>query len=537
MQQLGKTDMYAMNIAFIIFGLILLAASLKPACEIKNADKTQKWTALCVLIVAFILGYLFVLYFLSTEKVEQHFALVLSSILAGGGVFVYIVTILSCKSIRKLGYALERQRFLAEHDTITGHFNRSKFIYDLNEKVDNQQHFDLLLLGINKFRHIIDVHDHEFVDALLNQLSNRICQDLGINVPLYRIDGGEFALLIDNHHASEIDQVLQSIDPSQKKEFSILNKVIHIDVIIGVSRFPSMATLSKSIFKQADLAFHEAKATNRPCVFYFDELGKRAEESQKMHARIKNALKNNEFELYLQPIIVANNGKVDGAEALIRWPQKDGSFIRPDLFISIAEKSGLINEVSRWVVLETIQLISQLKQAGFDGTIHVNLSTKDIESKAFFEFVEKQVAKNPSISSSIIFEITEYAMMTNFDEARDTMLKLTNMGFKFSIDDFGTGFSSLTLLRELPISQIKIDRSFVSEMLKQNTDLAIVESTLFLASKLNCNVVAEGVENEELQQKLSEIGCHFLQGFYFSKPIPFDDYINIFLRNDLIASH
>ena len=195
----------------------------------------------------------------------------------------------------------------------------------------------------------------------------------------------------------------------------------------------------------------------------------------------------------------------------------------------------MILNITQWVVIETIKNLQRLKSLGFTGTMHVNLSTRDLESESFVEFIEELLKEDPTLSNYIVFEITEGAMMTDLEAARAMMYKLNSRGFEFSVDDFGTGFSSLSLLRELPINQIKIDRSFINNMLTKIADYAIVESTLFLAHRLNCNVVAEGIETKELQEVLKSMNCEFLQGYYFSKPLPLERFIEKYLNKDAKA--
>ncbi|WP_413692670.1 EAL domain-containing protein [Psychromonas sp. KJ10-2] len=210
-------------------------------------------------------------------------------------------------------------------------------------------------------------------------------------------------------------------------------------------------------------------------------------------------------------------------EALIRWPQPDGSYLSPEYFIKIAERSTLILSLTKWVIVEALNNLSRLYEAGFSGSLHINLSAQDLKSHDFYEFICSLHENDTTITDVLVFEITESAMMTDIKCAREIILALTEKGFQFSIDDFGTGFSSFSLLRELSINQIKIDRSFVSGMLTQKADYAIVKSIVFLAEQLDCSVVAEGVEDYETEQALISLNCDYVQGFYYSRPLPIEN--------------
>ncbi|WP_253948830.1 bifunctional diguanylate cyclase/phosphodiesterase [Pseudoalteromonas sp. TB64] len=440
---------------------------------------------------------------------------------------------LSSKSIIEIECSANHQRHLAEHDSLTNLPNRKKFFEVLNKKIGHNDTFTLFLIDLSNFKRVNDSYGNTCGDALLCVLSKTLNLNLSGLARLYRIGGDEFAILLDSVSQDDYASCIQLTNKSIEKPFSIFDQTIRVKLKIGVSTYRKDTKHINELFKFANLALHEAKKTQQQVVHYFSDLSVRADDLFDMSSRIKNALKNEEFELYLQPIFDSQQDEIHGAEALIRWPQSDGSFISPEVFIKIAEQTGDILNISKWVVLETIKHLKLLKSAGFIGPLHVNLSTRDLESLDFYEFIEPLINLDPTLSDSIIFEITEGAMMTNLDAARSMMYKLNDRGFEFSVDDFGTGFSSLSLLRELPISQIKIDQSFIKDMLTQIANYAIVESTLFLANRLNCKVVAEGIENKDLQETLTSMNCDYLQGYYFSKPINLEEFIKKYSNEDM----
>ncbi|MEL0647232.1 EAL domain-containing protein [Pseudoalteromonas agarivorans] len=516
----------------ITIGVVLLTLSILPTLQICKQTKRVSWVLLLVLIIGFIVGYWWILYYFVNNPSSDFVASSIALILCGGGAFVFLIIKLSLKSIIKIDEYAERQRFLAEHDHLTTLPNRKKFFQILNRQVKYKDPFTLLLIDLNNFKKINDLYGNKVGDILLNVFGKRMNQNLSGIAKLYRIGGDEFALIVETSPNDNFEACLNAINKSIKSPFVIYEHNLRIKLTIGASLYLQDSLQANELFTQANLAIHEAKNTQQPYVAYKKELGKRANDLRDMSSKIKRAINEQEFELYLQPIFEADSEDMHGAEVLIRWPQSDGSFISPELFIGIAEQSGLILGISKWVVLETINHLKQLKSAGFIGALHVNLSTKDLESPEFYEFIEALLADDPSLSDFIIFEITERAMMTNLQAAQTMMQKLNSRGFEFSVDDFGTGFSSLVLLRELPISQIKIDQSFIKDMLTQIADYAIVESTLFLATRLNCKVVAEGIENEDVQQALTTMNCDYLQGYYYSKPLRINEFMSKYLSED-----
>ncbi|GAB0109801.1 putative bifunctional diguanylate cyclase/phosphodiesterase [Pseudoalteromonas distincta] len=516
----------------IVLGGGLLTLSILPTIQICRKTNRVFWVLLLVLIIGFILGYGWILYYFLNSSIGHFVENSVSLILFGGGAFVYLVMKLSLKSIIKIEHYAEHQRFLAEHDYLTNLPNRKKFFQTLNKHVKYSAPFALLLIDLNNFKKINDLYGNKLGDILLNIFAKTMNKNLGGIAKLYRIGGDEFALLVETLSIDSFETCMNAINKSIKSPFAIYEHNLRIKLTMGASFYLKDSVHPNELFTQANLALQEAKRIQQPYVAYQKELGKRANDLRDMSSKIKCAINEQEFELYLQPIFEADSEDMHGAEVLIRWPQSDGSFVSPDLFIGIAEQSGLILGISKWVVLETINHLKKLKTAGFIGALHVNLSTKDLESPEFYEFIDELLTADPSLSDFIMFEITERAMMTNLEAAQGMMQKLNSRGFEFSIDDFGTGFSSLVLLRELPISQIKIDQSFVKDMLTQITDYAIVESTLFLASRLNCKVVAEGIENQDVQQTLTSMNCDYLQGYYYSKPININEFINIYMNEE-----
>ncbi|TMS81587.1 bifunctional diguanylate cyclase/phosphodiesterase [Pseudoalteromonas sp. S554] len=519
----------------ILFGILLLGFSIQPIITICKKTKNMAWSLLLALVVLFIFGYCWILHYFANNTLDNLVLISISLILLGGGIFVFLIMRLSLKSILEIEKSENHQRFLAEHDSLTSLPNRKCFFNLLIQHINNEQPFSLFLFDLSNFKRVNELYGNSLGDELLCIFSKTLNLNL-LNIgELHRIGGDEFALILDSANEQDIYDCIEVIKGSVEEPFFINAQKVWLKLKVGVSSYPQDAFYANELFKNADLALLEAKSTQQLFVNYFEGLSERADNFIDMTTKIKNALINHEFELYFQPIFCTRFDEIHGAEVLIRWPQQDGSFITPDQFIKVAERTGMILNITQWVVIETIKNLQRLKSLGFTGTMHVNLSTRDLESESFVQFIEELLKEDPTLSNYIVFEITEGAMMTDLEAARAMMYKLNRRGFEFSVDDFGTGFSSLSLLRELPINQIKVDRSFINNMLTKIADYAIVESTLFLAHRLNCNVVAEGIETKELQEALKSMNCEFLQGYYFSKPLPLERFIEKYLNKDAKA--
>lgn len=507
-------------IAIIVVGTVLLMASLITTLKICRKSGSSAWYLLFYFIILFITGYVGILYYFVYFELDSFLVSIVASILFGGGGFVYLVIKLSYSSLLNIEAAVEVQRHQAEHDILTGLPNRKMFFKSLSHLINESTSCSILFINLNDFKQVNDTYGHSCGDQLLIATAQVLKFNLSEYGFLYRLAGDEFAIISTYQSKKGLQQCIKLIKKSVEAPLKIDKQKINVNFSIGVSHYPQDSLDMYELVKHADLAMYEAKRTKQNLVFYHAELSQREGEILLMSNKIKTAIEQNDFLLFYQPLMCAKTNQQHGLEALIRWPQADGSFISPDNFIMIAERSSLILSVTKWVMIEAVKDLQALQVAGFIGTLHINLSAQDLKSSEFYECVVALFEQDPSISNMIIFEITESAMMTDIQGAKEMIKALNILGFQFSIDDFGTGFSSLSLLRELSIKQIKIDRSFVNGMLTQKADYAIVKSIIFLAKQLECEVIAEGVENAETEKALIDLGCDYLQGFHYSKPLP-----------------
>lgn len=313
---------------------------------------------------------------------------------------------------------------------------------------------------------------------------------------------------------------MRTIHLALKRPFCINSYNLKISISIGGAICPKNCTHVPILLQQVDAAMSAAKKKQSEYIIYNENLESDAQFHLEISSKLNSALEKNEFEVYYQPLIKIKTSTVYHFEALIRWQVAQGSFIPPDKFIPIAEQNNLIKGITLFVLNEICTHLLVLKQASIDACIHINLSALDLLDDCFSIQLDKLIKENRILPHQLVLEVTETAAMNDMATTKEVLRRLSRQGFLISLDDFGTGYSSLSMLLELPIKQIKIDRSFVNLMQQENNNYSIVKSLIFLAHQLNCSVVAEGVETKELADQLIYLECDYLQGYYYSKPLP-----------------
>ncbi|MDC0610999.1 EAL domain-containing protein [Vibrio sp.] len=508
----------------VAMGVVLLARSLLPAQKICQLDKSVGWRILVGLISLFILGYVFLFVQMSLSSVINPTFIVLSAVLFGGAIFVALVIPFSLNALLKLNKIAQEERYKGFHDSLTGLPNRKHLFQSLEDRADKV--FTLFLIDLNNFKQINDGLGHYMGDRFLVSVAKRILSCVPDNGQMFRLGGDEFAIIVDTTDDSELLSIVDTIHQSFKEPVAILTYSMNTSASIGMAKYPKDCDEVFSLLKQSDLAMYYSKKNDKSYTFYHEALGHASYEKLKLSQRLTTAIHNDEFQLYFQPIIDASSDSLVALEALLRWPQADGSFIMPDQFLPLAEKSALINLISEWVIKEAARNLITLREAGFTGQLHVNLSAKDIQTDAISNILSELIDSKRLNPNDMTFEITEHDMVEDIAKARAVMKSINEMGFSFSVDDFGTGFSSLVILRELPIDEIKIDRSFIQHFDSNDSNLPIISHVLNLANDLNCSVVAEGVETEAIKNRLIELGATRHQGYLYSRPIDLNSVID-----------
>ncbi|MFT3929665.1 MAG: EAL domain-containing protein [Spongiibacteraceae bacterium] len=385
----------------------------------------------------------------------------------------------------------------------------------------------IIYIDLDNFKQLNDTYGHNAGDEFLKMVAHRLQRNLREEDTVARLGGDEFVILLQNVSDS-IDTataattaIAEKIQSALSESFVLPNGVEHIVTSsLGITLFPKDADNAEDLLREADIAMYRVKESQRNAMRFYEPAMKAEVDSRlALERALRRALHDDEFELYLQPQYDSAR-KLMSCEALLRWPQPDGSFISPVEFIPVAEDTGLIVPLGEWVLRRAGQLVSSLELAGYQLTICVNVSPRQFSEPNFVERVRTILWEAGADSGRIVLEITEGVVVADFDDVRVKMHALRQMGITLSIDDFGTGHSSLAYLKLLPLHELKIDRAFVHSLPDDANDVAIVEAVLSVARHLQLEVVAEGVETAEQFEFLKQRGCHRFQGYLLAKPAP-----------------
>ncbi|GAA6134999.1 hypothetical protein NBRC116188_17890 [Oceaniserpentilla sp. 4NH20-0058] len=421
----------------------------------------------------------------------------------------------------------------ARHDKLTGLANRSALHDYLDEKIDQANQFGfemaLLLIDLNRFKEINDALGHHYGDVLLKKIEPRI-RDIIANKRgfLARLGGDEFAIVIPAMQSQNEVQVLaQDIAAKLKEPFDLGKLNVEIGCSMGVAYFPSDADEASSLIRCADVAMYQAKKVNSRILDYRNEMDQNSPRRLALTVDMNKGLRNAEFFLVYQPKLDLNTNTIHSAEALIRWQHSELGLIAPSEFIPLAEMSDVIINMTHWVIDQALGQIKEWQSQGINIKTSVNVSTRNLLDEDLPEFIRTKLEEYQVPAHLLEIEITESALMVDPERALNTLKNINEMGVSISVDDFGTGYSSFIYLRQLPIDTLKIDIMFVRNMCISQQDEIIVNSIINLAHNLSLTVVAEGAETFATVERLREMNCNLVQGYYLSKPVPADEFIVI----------
>lgn len=414
----------------------------------------------------------------------------------------------------------------ATHDDLTGLPNRRMFKLLLNQAVArasrNERRIGLLFLDLDHFKTINDSFGHAVGDALLIEAGVRIRAALRDGDVLARLGGDEFAVMLGDLSsvdeavtlATKLLQVLKAVYPLQHQQ-------VYSGASIGIAFLPDDAGDADTLLRYADMAMYQAKQSGRGAyACYSRELNTRAHEDMRIHTRLKEALAENRLQLYYQPQVDVASGALLGAEALLRWHDEQLGQVPPSRFVAVAEATGLILPLSDWVLQQACRQIAAWAADGTPLRVAVNFSAHQFSQPNLVEQVEAVLHSSGAPAALLDIEITETVAMTRPDLARAQIESLVALGCSVALDDFGTGYSSLTCLKDLPVSKLKIDRSFVQGLPADSNDCTIAQAIIGLARSFDLALVAEGVENEAQLNFLREQGCEMYQGWWYAKAMP-----------------
>ncbi len=434
--------------------------------------------------------------------------------------------------------AKNKVEFLAYHDTLTLLLNRTAFLEKLDFFIKlskrEKQGFAILYLDLDNFKFINDTFGHSVGDELLMIVSKTLKNILRESDIVARVGGDEFIILLPYvNNKEDIEKVSKKIIDNISKEYNIKNHIFSVTCSLGIATFPDDSLEAEELIKYADVAMYQSKKTGKNRYNFFDiSIKKSMENYHEIVKDLKKALKKeDEIRLYFQPKISLTNKEIVSAEVLSRWMHPKRGLMYPNEYIHIAENSNLIIEYDNYIIKKSFLQIKEWENSEFsDLSLSVNISARQFKSKEFLSTITELLKIYKIDPEKIEFEITETLAMDNIENSIEILEKIKKLGFKISIDDFGSGYSSLNYLKRLPYDTIKIDREFIKDLHIDNDDVIITKMIVQLAKTLNKKAIAEGVEKDEHIEILKSIGCDFVQGYYFAKPMDKNDFLN-YLKN------
>jgi len=432
--------------------------------------------------------------------------------------------------------AEEKLDFMAHHDALTGMPNRT-LLHDRFEqaKVEAKRRrlgLAILFLDIDNFQQVNDSLGRAMADQLLVQVVDRLQTCMPETDTISRDAGDEFTILLnDISDQAIVETIAQKIIDSFAEPFRINANTLIVSASIGITIFPNDGKKFDILIRQAETSLQYAKNAGRNTYrFFTDEMNVSALENIQLQGQMRQALESQEFRVYYQPQLDTFSGRVIGAEALVRWLHPEQGLISPIRFIPLAERSGLIIPLGTWILNEACRQMQAWREASelSPNVVAVNLSAIQFQRGDIVETVAHALEQSGLPANCLELELTESILLHDIDIVVDTMHQLKEIGVKLSIDDFGTGYSSFSYLQQLAVDKLKVDQSFVCDMVENPGDAAIVKAIIQLGHTLQLNVIAEGVESDAQLQLLKEFECNEVQGYLFSMPIPADDFAQLY---------
>ncbi|WP_209121362.1 bifunctional diguanylate cyclase/phosphodiesterase [Alkalihalobacillus sp. BA299] len=470
---------------------------------------------------------------IGVRKNGEHFPqqLSLSIISKANGIVCVVRDITSRKE------AEEKIHHMAYHDMLTGLPNR----YTYNDHMEkalarakrNNQQLAVMFIDLDRFKFINDTLGHKAGDDLLIQVSKRLVNSVREADIVVRLGGDEFIILLENITASQSKEIAERIIQAFTASFILQeNEEFFTSPSIGISIYPYDGQDAETLTKHADQAMYLAKKRGKNNYqFYIHEKESIVDRKIKLERGLKKAIDNDEFKLYYQPKIELSTRKIYGVEALLRWEHPELGFVPPYEFIPIAEEIGMIIPIGTWVLQKACTQNKKWQSKGIKVKINVNVSAVQFED-SFLDQVKETLHKTHLKPEFLGLEITE-SVMQNIAESSVIIQEIKSIGVKISIDDFGTGYSSLSVLNKLPIDYVKIDQSFINEILTNVNTALLVKTIIEMGKNLNFALIAEGIETEQQAEFLIQNGCHYGQGFFYSSPLPADEVEKLLMKKQV----
>lgn len=439
------------------------------------------------------------------------------------------------KDITEENLVKERIKYLAYHDELTDLPNRRRFNQVLNESIEksaqDSSSFAVMVIDIDRFKMINDSLGHTYGDLFLQGVGNRIVKSAtGYNATIARMGGDEFTILCETgtdgrEAASLADKIIEAL----KQPFSLKDSEFYISASIGTALYPDHGTDAVELLKKADTAMYEVKKQGKNGhLFYTPDFDVQLLENIELESDLRKAIERNELVVYYQPQFHAQSNRMIGVEALVRWNHPTKGMLSPGVFIPIAEETGMIYEIGTWVLREACRQMKQWHEAGGPLIpVSVNLSSHQFHQRNLVDYIKNILKETELAPHYLELEITE-SMMMDPAVSISILHELNKIGTRISLDDFGTGYSSLSYLKKFPIHKLKIDRSFITDLSRNDNDKAIVATIISMAQHLKLDVIAEGIETKDQLDILTENHCHEIQGYYYSRPLSADEVEQVF---------
>lgn len=428
--------------------------------------------------------------------------------------------------------------YSANHDPLTNLPNRTYFNQELESilkeaDIENYQ-VALYFIDIDKFKNVNDTYGHNIGDKMLINVSKRLLNSIRENDVIARIGGDEFVLIAKNIKSEDnVKKLAANLKKKIKEPMEVENQIFHVGLSIGVAIYPQHGKSSEELLKNADIAMYEVKKSTRgDFKIYSKFMSTKIAVTISIQNDIKKALEDDKFVIHYQPVIDMNNGSVVGAEALVRWNHPQKGILEPESFLQYVLSGDIGREFGCIVLSKVLKDLKHINDTLIENKlqISINISKYQLSNSTFCSDFLNIFEKNFIKANQVGLEIVETEIMQNSEIIKKNVEELSICGFNIAFDNFGTGYSSLSYLRDIKVDKLKIDKSFVKNMLENEKDLNIVKSIIDIGKLFNLSIQAQGVETKEQYLKLKEIGCHFSQGFYHSQPLCADDFITYYNR-------
>ncbi|MEO9024150.1 MAG: EAL domain-containing protein [Solirubrobacteraceae bacterium] len=438
--------------------------------------------------------------------------------------------VLPIMAIYRAGRQAARSEHAARHDQLTGLPNRIAFHDTVNEVLeDGNRLASVLLMDLNRFKDVNDTLGHRYGDELLRRIAERLQASVGSEHALARLGGDEFAVFIQISGEDALE-FARRVGEELRTSFELGDFVVETEASVGVASFPEDGRDLETLLQKADVAMYRAKETHAGVAAYDERHDHNSPAKLALTADLRQAVDTDQIVAWYQPLLDLNSGRVAGVEALVSWQHPDLGVLLPASFLDMAEHTSLIKPLTQKVLDLAMAQIVQWRDLGLEVSVAVNVSTRMLIDPGFAERVRTALVAYEIPPRLLRLEVTESALMADPVVARAALTELDRNGVAISIDDFGTGYSSLAYLADLPVSEVKIDRGFVSRMQVGSSEAVIVRSTIDLGHHLGLRVVAEGVEEPETLEQLRDLGCDVAQGYGISRPMTAEDTTQWLLR-------